>query len=239
MKKHIFFSIKLWKVVVIILAVMFIFVGVVMCGYITNVAYTKPHYYTIVIDPGHGGRDVGCSGVSTGVKESDINLAIAKILKTKLEDYGFRVVLTRSGDYGLYDASATNFKLSDMNKRVELIKNEKADMVISIHQNSFSDSSLKGAQVFYQEGDIKGERLASAINQELECGLGRVRGEHNFSDLYLLKEAGVLGALVECGYLTNIEEELCLMDDYYQKKVAYAIVAGVIRYLVFVGEETY
>ena len=210
-----------------------------MCGYITSAADTKPHYYTIVIDPGHGGRDAGCSGVTTAVKESDINLAIAKKIKVKLEDYGFRVVLTRSGDYGLYDIDATNFKLSDMNKRVELIKNEKADMVISIHQNSFSDASLSGAQVFYQEGDSKGEVLASAINKELECGLGGVRGEHNFSDLYLLKESGVLGVLVECGYLTNIEEELCLIDEAYQEKVAYSIVAGVIRYLVFEGSKTY
>ena len=239
MKKHIFFSVKLWKMAGVICAIMFVFVGVVMWGYVTNVAYTKPHYFTIVVDPGHGGRDVGCSGVSTAVKESDINLAIAKILKTKLDDYGFRVVLTRSGDYGLYDDGATNFKLSDMNKRVELIQKEQADMVISIHQNSFSDAQLSGAQVFYQEGDIKGEVLASAINKELESGLGKVRGEHNFSDLYLLKESGVLGVLVECGYLTNVEEEVCLIDAAYQEKVAYAIVSGVIRYLVFQGDQTY
>ena len=177
--------------------------------------------------------------MTTSVNESDINLSIALKLRQLLKDYGFNVVLTRSNKDGLYDSNATNFKLSDMNKRVEIIKKAKPDILISIHQNSFEDGSLHGAQVFYQENDKKGMILASVMQEQLKNTLGNVRGESNSSDLYLLKESGVLGVLIECGYLTNVEDENRLISDGYQLEIAYAILSGVIRYLVVVGSVTY
>ena len=239
MKKCVILSCKLWKMILVLLVIVGVILGYVLGVFVTKNVSAKPHIFTIVIDAGHGGRDAGCSGINTGVKESDINLSIAKKLQEKLEAYGFYVVMTRDGDYGLYDSDADNFKLSDMYKRVGLIKRVSADMVISIHQNSFRDDSLHGAQVFYQEGDDASMILAYAVQQELKNVLGDVRGEHNFSDLYLLKESNALGVLIECGYLTNTFDEEKLQDYKYQEKVAYAILSGIIRYLVTIGVERY
>ena len=116
--------------------------------------------YTIVIDAGHGGRDDGCVS-DNGTIESEINLKIAKTLKNYLETLGIKVVLTRSDGNGLYDSNATNFKVSDMEKRIEIIQKTKPNMVISIHCNSFEDRSQRGAQVFYQEND--------EVSKEFEC----------------------------------------------------------------------
>lgn len=237
MKKCVIFSVRLS--VIIIMCLTTIAIVVFSSFVVSNTHSANSYIFTIAIDAGHGGRDVGCSGVTTSVNESDINLSIALKLRQLLKDYGFNVVLTRSNKDGLYDSNATNFKLSDMNKRVEIIKKAKPDILISIHQNSFEDGSLHGAQVFYQENDKKGMMLASVMQEQLKNTLGNVRGESNSSDLYLLKESGVLGVLIECGYLTNAEDENRLISDGYQLEIAYAILSGVIRYLVVVGSVTY
>ena len=175
---------------------------------------------------------MGCSGITTNVTESEINLSICKKLKKYLENQGLRVVLTRTNDQGLYDDNVANYKLSDMNNRLKIIKQSNADLLISIHQNSFSDSSLKGAQVFYQEGDDKGAQFAHSMQEQLKSTLDYTRGNYNHSDLYILKESGVLGILIECGYLTNIEDEINLQNSEYQDKMAYAIMCGVMRYML-------
>ena len=223
-----------------LVVVLLVVVGVVsaVCVYtsVTGVASMDSKYmYTVVVDAGHGGRDVGCSGVNLGVNECDINLSIANKLREYLERQGMRVVMTRLDDSGLYDKDATNFKLSDMNKRVAIINESHADMVVSIHQNSFEDTTLKGAQVFYQEGDSDSKVLAKCVQDELKYTMPYTRGEHNHSDLYLLKESSTLGVLVECGYLTNSEDEVNLANADYQQKIAYTIMCGIVRYLISIG----
>jgi N-acetylmuramoyl-L-alanine amidase len=116
-----------------------------------------------VIDPGHGGVDPGMLGVNDTV-EKEINLAIAYRLKEKLEEQGIMVVLTRTTDDGLYAESDSNKKIADMKKRCSIISENKADIVLSIHQNSFSDSAVCGAQVFYYKHSEKGSALHLATD---------------------------------------------------------------------------
>lgn len=192
--------------------------------------------YKIVIDAGHGGRDEGSTGI-TGVKESDINLKIAKTLKVYLETLGIKVILTRADGNGLYDANATNFKSSDMSKRIEIINNSKADMVISIHCNSYTNSNECGAQAFYQEGDESGKKFAEDIQSQLINQLDNARSEANKGDYYILKESGTSAVLVECGFLSNPKEEKLLNSANYQNKVAYAIMCGVVKYFELCGND--
>jgi N-acetylmuramoyl-L-alanine amidase len=200
-------------------------------------ANSQPKFhYTIVVDAGHGGRDDGCTGVN-GTKESVINLSIAKTLKEYIESLGIRVVMTRSDGNGLYSANADNYKQSDMEKRIGIINKANPDMVISIHQNSFNDSSQKGAQVFYQEDDDVSREFAVSVQSQLLSQLEFARKESNFGDYYLLKECDYPSILVECGYLTNLEEEELLNTNDYQNKVAYAIMCGVVKYFNLCGND--
>lgn len=192
--------------------------------------------YTIVLDSGHGGRDNGCSG-KNGSVESELNLDIAKKLKVYLETLGVRVVMTRSDGNGLYEAKADNYKQSDMERRIEIINEVSPDMVISIHQNSYNDSSQRGAQVFYQEGDEVSSMFASAVQSQLIAQLPNARSEANDGDYYILKESYLPAVLVECGYLTNEEEELLLLTEEYRSKVAYAIMCGVVKYFDLCGND--
>lgn len=230
-------SFRLRYLVVIAVCLVVVILGCVVCGYVTAKASGETYIYTIVIDAGHGGRDVGCSGQNSN--ESDINLAIAKKLKRALETGGFRVVMTRDSSDGLYESDAGNFKLSDMNKRLDIISRVRPDMLVSIHQNAFEDTTLHGAQVFYQEGDKISEAFASSMQEQLRVTLGNVRGECNSSDLYILKESGVTGVLIECGFLSNTEDERLLLSEDYQERIAYSIMCGVVRYLVTLGAKSY
>lgn len=208
-------------------------VGIV--AVVESKAIPRPKY-TIVIDAGHGGRDDGSTGV-TGVKESDINLKIAKTLKVYLETLGIKVVLTRADGNGLYDANATNFKASDMAKRIEIIDNAKADMVISIHCNSYKNSSESGAQAFYQEDDENGKKFAEDIQSQLINQLNGARDSANKGDFYILKESKTTAVLIECGFLSNPNEEKLLNSTNYQNKVAYAIMCGVVKYFELCGND--
>lgn len=195
----------------------------------------KPKY-VIVLDAGHGGRDDGCFGV-TGTKESEINLKIAKTLKVYLETLGIKVVLTRSDGNGLYDANAQNFKVSDMENRVEIIKKANPDMVISIHCNSYTDSTQIGAQAFFQESDEKSEAFAACVQNQLISQIENARKSHSKGDYYLLKESPSPAILVECGYLSNLTEEKLLNSVTYQNKISYAIMCGVVKYFNLCGND--
>ena len=215
--------------VALVLVSMLLSVGIMAVANIENKNIPKPQY-TIVIDAGHGGRDDGCSGRS-GIKESGINLMIAKTLKSYLETLDINIVMTRSDGNGLYSANAKNYKQSDMENRIKIIDEAAPNMVISIHQNSFSDSAQRGAQAFFQEGDEKSRILAENVQKQLLDQLPEARVESNDGDYYLLKESGVPAIIVECGYLTNEEDERLLGTEEYRNQVAYAVMCGVIRYL--------
>ena len=186
---------------------------------------------TIYIDAGHGGIDPGKVS-SKGIQEKDINLAISALLKEKFEQNGYRVVMTREDDHGLYEDTDINKKASDMKKRCELVKDGKAVM-ISIHQNSFSDSSVKGAQVFYYSHSNDGKKLAqnvqSAIKEKADPDNTRkVKANDSY---YLLLHTACPTIIVECGFLSNEEEARMLMTEEYQQKICEAICDGTIKYI--------
>lgn len=186
--------------------------------------------YTIVIDAGHGGRDAGASGINTQVKESDLNLVISKKLQKYLTDFGFNVVMTRTTIDGLYSETATNFKKDDMAKREKIINDASADMVISIHQNSYAGISERGAQAFFEPTNEESINLSNAIQHQLINNLPSARDSANKGDYFILKTKLIPVSLVECGFLTNPEEEALLITDEYQQKVAYAIFCGILEY---------
>ena len=200
--------------------------------YKTVKANTTPKFdYTIVIDAGHGGRDAGCSGVNTDVKESDLNLAISKKLQKYLVDFGFNVVMTRETQNGLYSDNVSNFKKDDMAKREKIINSCNADMLISIHLNSYSSAEERGAQAFFEESNENSIKLSNSIQTQLINNLPSARKSANSGDYYILKTSEIPCSLVECGFLSNPEEEELLITDNYQSKVAYAIFCGIIDYI--------
>ena len=125
---------------------------------------------TVVLDSGHGGFDPGKES-SDGILEKHINLAIAERLKELLEKEGIRVVMTRTDDNGLYTESDSNKKIADMKKRCAIIDAAKADIVVSIHQNSYQSPEVKGAQVFYYKHSAEGKKLAQILQKSLKENL--------------------------------------------------------------------
>lgn len=193
---------------------------------------TENAKYTIVLDSGHGGIDPGKVSAD-GVYEKDINLAIALKLRDELKKQDCQVVMTRETDEGLYDASASNKKMSDMKKRIEIMNGCDPDLIISIHQNSFSDTISKGAQVFYQASSESGKALAELLQEVLKTQVdpeNRRQCKAN-NDYYLLQHSEATMVIVECGFMSNPGESASLQTEEYQSKIATAIAGGVIQYL--------
>lgn len=186
----------------------------------------------IVIDAGHGGTDPGKIGIN-GKKEKDINLQIAKELKKKLEKEGVEVVMTRESDEGLYNSSSRNKKVDDMKKRCKIIDEAKPVFTISIHQNSYPEEYVKGAQVFYYGQSQEGKELAEILQESMVQQLDKEnhRTAKANESYYLLKKTESPTVIVECGFLSNSEEAKLLADKDYQKKVAEAIHTGIKKYL--------
>ena len=192
----------------------------------------KKEQPVVVVDVGHGGRDPGKVGID-GSLEKDVNLAIALKLKTYLEQSDVKVVMTRETDTALYGKEDSRKKMADMKARCRIIEESDADLVVSIHQNSYSDPEVKGPQVFYYEHSAQGEELAVCIQEQLnqQLEVERPRQVKGNSTYYLLKRSeGVLN-IVECGFLTNPQEAELLQTKEYQKRIAGAIKDGIVEYL--------
>jgi N-acetylmuramoyl-L-alanine amidase len=187
----------------------------------------------IVIDPGHGGIDSGAVSPS-GTKEDELNLKVALKLKKYLEDQGASVILTRETQQGL-----SGQKREDMRKRVEMIKQSNADIVVSIHMNKFPQAQYYGAQTFYMKGSDQGARLAECIQAQMVENLieGNNRKIKAADNLLILKAGDAPSVIVECGFLSNASEEVLLKTDEYQEKIAWSIYSGILEY--FASEETF
>lgn len=187
--------------------------------------------FTIIIDPGHGGSDPGKVG-TTGTLEKDINLKIALHLKEILEAQDIEVIMTRDEDEEL-STDTTRRKASDMKERVSLIRESNADIVISIHQNSYTDPRVYGAQCFYHTDSEEGKKLASILQEQIihSTSQTKIREIKNNDDYYLLKHSPLPTVIVECGFLSNPEEEKLLLNDEYQRKMAWAIHLATLKYL--------
>ena len=186
---------------------------------------------TVVLDSGHGGFDPGKES-SDGILEKHINLAIAERLKELLEKEGIRVVMTRTDDNGLYTESDSNKKIADMKKRCAIIDAAKADIVVSIHQNSYHEENVFGAQVFYYKTSTEGEKAAAVIQEALqEVNPENTKKIKANDTYYLLKKTEVPTVIVECGFLSNYAEAEKLVSEDYQKKLAEAVTKGILQYL--------
>lgn len=193
---------------------------------------TEPVRPCVVIDAGHGGTDPGKVSVD-GSLEKDINLEIAKKLQQFLVMEDVDVVLTRESDEGLYDENTSNKKVQDMKRRVQIIEEKKPALTVSIHQNSYHEEYVHGAQVFYYANSEKSRELAERIQQVMTLHLDKqnTRQAKANDSYYLLKKTSSPIVIVECGFLSNYEEAQKLSSDLYQEKVAWAVHLAVLQYL--------
>ena len=179
----------------------------------------------IVLDPGHGGEDPGKVGVN-GALEKDLNLLVAKKVREQLEILGIEIVMTREEDV------MSGSKVEDLEKRIKLIEKAKPDLVVGIHQNSFTDSKASGAQVFYYAESEKGKEAATVMQEELKAvdpeNIREIKGNSSF---FMLKKSKAPTIIVECGFLSNPEEAERLVTDEYQEQLADAICSGIVKWL--------
>lgn len=213
--------------VIIILLILAIFttIGVAYC-------YIPRREYTIVIDVGHGGSDNGVIGKESGVTESEINLLVSFNLKSKLEERGVSVILTREGKSVLNGKSGT--KKDDFEKRKSIINDAQPDVMVSIHQNKFPDASRRGAQVFFNAQSAEGKSLATAVQSGLnELNLQNVNRTYDAlkGDYYILNCSSYPSCIVECGFLSNPEDEKLLLDATYRDELCKKITKGIFAYL--------
>ncbi|AIS53088.1 germination-specific N-acetylmuramoyl-L-alanine amidase CwlD [Thermoanaerobacter kivui] len=219
-------------------AVFLMIVGLIIALYNAKERYIPAFKFVpimnkvIVIDAGHGGHDPGKPG-KYGKDEDELNLEIAQKLKELIEESGGLVIMTREDDT-LSDASLSK----DLKNRVVKANEAMGDILISIHLNSFSQSKYKGAQVFYQNNSEKGKLLAELIQQELRNTLdpSNDRMAKSSNSYYILRNAKMPAVIVECGFMSNPEEERLLNDEKYQYKIAWAIYKGIIHYFKQVSE---
>ena len=188
-------------------------------------AKSKSDKVVIVEDPGHGGEDPGKVG-SKDVLEKDLILEIAKRVRDLLEEVDIEVVMTREND------KVPDAKKQDLNQRIQLINDTNPTMTLCIHQNSFPDASVKGAQVFYHTVTEEAEDIASVIQERLrELDPDNTREIKENDTYYMLKNAKVPTVIVECGFLTNPEEATKLTQEEYQQQLAHAICEGIVKWL--------
>jgi len=192
---------------------------------------------SVVIDAGHGGVDGGVVGTESGVKESDINLALSRILQEKFEEAGFHVVMTRQTESGLYGMATPGYKKRDMQRRAEIISESAPSLVISVHQNFFSARSRRGAQVFFREDLPASVTLAGSVQTALNALPQCVRQYKPLKgDYFILNCSNYPAVIVECGFLSNAEDEQLLLDRDYREALSDAIFEGAVSYLAAAAE---
>ncbi|HAB00855.1 MAG TPA: hypothetical protein DCE08_05210 [Ruminococcaceae bacterium] len=193
---------------------------------------------TVIIDPGHGGLDGGAVGYRSTV-EKDINLAISLKLKTMLTACGYDVLMTRETDCMIGEdevgekASIREKKVKDIKSRVAMIQKHPEAIVLSIHQNLFSDGRYNGAQMFYSVKNEDSRILASFLQNRFVTMLQKdnARSIKEAGDnIYLMNHIDVPAVLVECGFISNGLEAANLSDDEYQNKIAFVIFAALTDY---------
>lgn len=227
------------KAAIFIFKVIWVLTLLISIGFIsksTTAAFSLPiRSAVVVIDAGHGGRDPGASGRS-GITEDKVNLKIALKLRRLIEQGGGTAIMIREDDSGLYTEGGDRLetrKSQDLKNRHALINSCGADILISIHLNSFPQSQYFGAQTFYMKNEEKSKKLAESIQEELIKVLnrGNERKAKTTDSIYILKNNNMPGALVECGFLSNHEEERLLDDEHYQEKIAWSIFVGIVKYM--------
>ena len=210
-------------------------------GYDNNVTKTVETVATpvsnkvIIVDAGHGTPDEGAES-SNGTTEAEINLKIALKLQNLLEQSGCTVLLTRSDENAIYDAESDTIrekKVSDLNNRVKLGNESSADIFVSIHLNKIEQQQYDGWQTFFKKGSEESKNLATVIQNNLNEAMQKEnnRTPAQLNTVYLMKHVEIPITIVECGFLSNPEEEQLLQTDEYQNKLAWGIYNGINDYV--------
>ena len=183
---------------------------------------------------GHGKPDEGAES-SKGTTEAETNLKIALKLQNLLEQSGSSVVLTLSDENAIYDIDAKTLrqkKISDIRNRVKIGNESSADIFVSIHLNKIPQQQYDGWQTFYKDGNEQGKKLAEKIQNNLNDAIQKEnkRVAKTIDNVYIIKHVEIPTTIVECGFLSNPEEEKLLLEDEYQNKLAWGIYNGIIDY---------
>ena len=190
----------------------------------------------IVIDAGHGIPDEGAES-QNGISEAKINLNIALKVQKLLEQSGATVILTRSDENGIYDLDSKTLKqkkVSDLKNRVKIGNESSADLFISIHLNKIPQQKYSGWQTFYKSSDENSIKLAKSIQTNLNESIQKEndRVPMKLDNIYIMKNIEIPITVVECGFLSNVEEEKCLLDEEYQNRLAWGIYCGIMDYFL-------
>lgn len=210
-------------------------IGLAGEGAVTVIAENKleKSRHHIIIDAGHGGIDGGAVSC-TGVLESGINLEIALRLQDLSHLLGYDTVMIRTTDISIHTSGQTiaQKKISDLKERVRIINSVENGVLLSIHQNYFPDDRYSGAQVFYN-GDEESAKLANILQDGFISALnpGSNRKVKKAKGIYLMEHIDCTGVLIECGFLSNYQEEMKLRSEEYQKQLCCVIIAGLSQYL--------
>ncbi len=188
----------------------------------------------IVLDAGHGKPDEGAES-SAGTTEAQTNLQIALKVQSLLEQSGATVILTRSDENAIYDLDKTTLKqkkISDIRNRVKIGNDSSADIFVSIHLNKIPQEQYWGWQCFYQNGKQDSIKLATSIQNSLNESIQKdnKRVPMKLDTVYIMKHVEIPTSIVECGFLSNREEEKQLLDDEYQNRLAWGIYNGIMEY---------
>ena len=189
---------------------------------------------TIVIDAGHGKPDEGAQS-NNGTTEAETNLKIALKLQNLLEQSGSSVVLTRSDENAIYDLDTKTLrekKISDIHNRVKIGNESSSDIFVSIHLNKIPQQQYDGWQTFYNAQSVEGQKLAVSIQNKLNDAIQKEnnRVAKSIDNIYIVKHVEIPMTIVECGFLSNPEEEKLLLNDEYQNRLAWGIYNGIIDY---------
>lgn len=196
--------------------------------------------WTILVDPGHGGYDGGARARDSGIWEKHINLAVGLEVEKALTARGAAVVMTRQEDADLCTEERPankTMKREDMENRVSMAVEAKADMVLSIHMNEYRNRSESGPQVFYREGSDSGRLLAGSMQEALITTLQPQKERSALPGDYFILQLEVPSVLIECGFISNAAEEQLLLSPDYQQLLAQAIAGGVEEYARLAGKE--
>ena len=188
----------------------------------------------VILDAGHGYPDGGAIS-NNGTIESDITLQITQKVKNILEQENVKVILTRCGQNGIYDENAKTIsqkKISDIRNRVNIGNNSEADIFVSIHLNKTEQEKYWGWQCFFKGNDEKSKKLSNSIQRGLHKTIQKenTRVPMKISKVYLVDHVNIPITVVECGFLSNNEEEKLLQDEDYQENLAWGIYQGIKEY---------
>ena len=189
----------------------------------------------VVLDAGHRTEKMRGAESVNGTTEASTNLKIVLKVQNLLEQSGCSVILTRSDENAIYDLDSKTLrqkKVSDIRNRVKIGNSSSADIFVSVHLNKIPQSQYDGWQTFYKQGNEQGKKLATCLQNSLTEAVQKEnkREPLKIDNIYIIKNVEIPTSIVECGFLSNPEEEKLLQEDEYQNKLAWGIYTGITNY---------